>query len=210
MKIKQEGDRQESSGSTRVQFDPGRRFMLFFDQVSDETIKPVCEWILTSSFDTEETRASELTLIINSMGGDLQAAFALVDVMASSTIPIRTVGLGKVHSGGLLIFMAGKKGSRVLTPNTQILSHQWSWGAIGKQHELIATSKEFELTQARVLKHYKTHTNLSEAQIKERLLAAADQWLSAEEALELGLCDRVHNLDRFAPIAKTSKKSKKK
>ena len=81
------------------------------------------------------------------------AAFALIDVMMSSRIPVKTVGLGTIASAGLLIFISGTHGRRVLTPNTSILSHQFSWYNEGKAHELFATMREFELTQARMIAH---------------------------------------------------------
>src|SRR6516162_185141 len=67
-----------------------------------------------------------LTMIVNSPGGYVNAGFSLIDVMNGSKTEIRTVGLGILASMGLLIFIAGKKGKRSLTPNTMVMSHQWS------------------------------------------------------------------------------------
>ena len=94
-------------------------------------------------------------------------------------------------SCGLLIFLAGTPGRRVLTPNTSILSHQFSWGSEGKAHELFATVKEFELTQRRMLELYKDSTQLDEATIKSVLLPPQDVYLSAEEALAYNICDHI-------------------
>jgi len=63
-----------------------------------------------------------LTMIINSPGGYINAGFSLIDVMNGSKAEIRTVGLGILASMGLLLFIAGKKGRRSLTPNTMIMS----------------------------------------------------------------------------------------
>ncbi len=79
----------------------------------------------------------------------------------------------------------------MLTPNTSILSHQYSWGSGGKSHELLARVKEFELTNQRMLKLYKSCTGLTEAVIKEVLLPAQDVWLSAQEAVDYGVADRI-------------------
>jgi ATP-dependent Clp protease protease subunit len=81
-----------------------------------------------------------------------------------------------------------------LTPNTSILSHQYSWGAFGKEHELFATVKEFDLTTKRMIAHYKKCTGLSEEKIRETLLPPQDIWLSALEAKNLNLCDMVKEL----------------
>jgi ATP-dependent protease ClpP protease subunit len=162
--------------------------------VENDNIKPVIEWIMHENF-VSKKRRKELILTICSEGGDLAAAFALIDVMRSSAIPISTVGLGQISSAGLLIFLAGSPGLRVLTPNTAILSHQFSWGSDGKAHELFATMREFELTQKRMMAHYVKCTGLPEDAIRQKLLPPNDVWLSAEEALELKVCDRIAELN---------------
>lgn len=167
-------------------------FMLMMEEISLSSVKNAVEWIFEANF-TEE-RPEMLNLIITSPGGDLNAAFALIDVMRGSAIPVRTIGLGQIASAGLMIFIAGDKGMRILTPNTSILSHQYSWGAIGKEHELFATVKEFDLTTKKMIQHYKKCTGLTEAKIREILLPPQDVWLSPQEAKKLGLCDDVKDL----------------
>jgi ATP-dependent Clp protease, protease subunit len=162
------------------------------EEVTLSTSKQAVEWIFEANF--AEERPEMMNLIITSPGGDLNAAFALVDVMRGSSIPIRTVGLGQVASAGLMIFIAGTHGQRILTPNTSILSHQYSWGAFGKEHELFAQIKEFDLTTKRMIAHYKKCTGLKEDQIREYLLPPQDIWLSSVEAKKLGICDDVKDL----------------
>ena len=139
-------------------------FYLLMDDISLTTVKPVVEWIFEANF--AEERPDLLNLIICSPGGDLNAAFALIDTMRGSAIPIRTIGLGQIASAGLMIFIAGDKGKRILTPNTSILSHQYSWGAFGKEHELFATVKEFDLTTKKMIQHYKKCSGLTDAKIR--------------------------------------------
>jgi ATP-dependent Clp protease protease subunit len=163
---------------------------VFMGDVDDDSIKPVVEWLLYENYVTKKKK-KELLLMICSNGGDMGAAFALIDVMMSSRIPVKTVGLGTIASAGLLIFISGTHGRRVLTPNTSILSHQFSWYNEGKAHELFATVKEFELTQQRMLELYKDSTRLDEATIKSVLLPPQDVYLSAEEALAYNICDQI-------------------
>ena len=167
-------------------------FFLLMDEISVATVKPCVEWIMEANF-TEE-RPDLLNILITSPGGDLNAAFALVDIMRGSAVPIRTIGLGQIASAGLMIFIAGSKGQRLLTPNTSILSHQYSWGAFGKEHELFAQVKEFDLTTKRMIAHYKKCTGLTDAKIREVLLPPQDIWLSPAESKKLGLCDEVKEL----------------
>ena len=163
---------------------------VFMGEVNMETMSPIINWIISANF-TKEKKHKELTLGICSPGGDLNACFALVDVMKGSKIPIRTIGMGMIASCGLVMFISGTKGRRILTPNTSILSHQYSWGSFGKEHELFAQIKEYDLTTERMISHYKKCTGLSEKEIREYLLPASDVWLSAKEAKKLGLCDEI-------------------
>lgn len=162
---------------------------------NSETASKIVTWIMEANF-APKNDFDHLTLIINSPGGEVNSAFAIIDAIEGSAIPVHTVGLGMIGSCGFLTFIAGAKGHRVLTPNTSILSHQWSWGSYGKQHELLATVREFELTQQRMMNHYAKHTGLSRAKIEEKLLPAQDIWLSAEEALDLGVCDEIKILGK--------------
>ena len=162
---------------------------LLMDEISDSTCKDVIQFIISKNL--TKPYPKYLQLIINSGGGDLQAAFAVIDIMKGSAIPVHTVGLGCVASAAIAIFMAGEKGKRVLTPNTSILSLQYSWGTYGKEHDLFATVKEYELTTQRMLKHYKKCTGLTEKKIREHLLPPQDVWLSATQAKKLGLCDSI-------------------
>lgn len=168
---------------------------VLMDDVNPDSIRPIIEWILHENFISKKRR-KELLLMICSSGGDIEPAFALIDVMRSSNIPVKTVGLGQIASAGLLIFIAGSAGRRVLTPNTSILSHQFSWGSDGKAHELFATIKEFELTQQRMLDHYLLCTGLEMDSIKTKLLPPHDVWLTAQEALDLNICDAISGLTR--------------
>ncbi len=172
--------------------DSKHSFYLMMEEISLTTVKSATEWILEANF--AEERPEMMNLIITSPGGDLNAAFALIDVMRGSAIPVRTIGLGQIASAGLMIFIAGEKGQRILTPNTSILSHQYSWGAIGKEHELFATVREFDLTTKKMIAHYKKCSGLDEKKIREILLPPQDVWLSPLEAKKLGLCDDVKEL----------------
>ena len=168
---------------------------VFMDEVNAETIKPVVEWILFANH-VAKRKKKELLLMICSDGGSVEHAFALIDVMRSSSIPIKTVGLGTIASSGLLIFLAGNRGRRILTPNTSILSHQYSEYSEGKHHELFSITKEFNLVNERMVEHYKETTGLDEATVKSQLLPSSDVWLSAEEAMSMGICDYISDLKK--------------
>lgn len=165
----------------------------FATEFSTSTTKDVITWILDSNL-SQNNKFEQLTLMITSYGGDLMSAFALIDVMRGSAIPVHTIGLGVIASAGLMTFIAGEPGHRLITPNTSILSHQWSAGAFGKEHELLATGRQFDLTTKRMIAHYKKCTGLDETTIREKLLPPQDVWLSAQEAKKFNLTDSVKEL----------------
>ena len=105
---------------------------------------------------------------INSNGGDLTSAIALIDVMKNSNVPIRTIGVGAVISAAFFIFAAGTKGERFIGRNTSIMCHQYSTNAEGKHHDLKAYGKEMELTNKKMLNLLKEFTDLDLKAIKSK------------------------------------------
>lgn len=171
---------------------PPSTFFLLMDDINSNNCREAIQWIIEANF--AEEKPAIMNLMICSPGGELSPALALIDVMRGSSIPVRTIGLGQIASAGLLIFIAGQKGQRILTENTSILSHQWAAGSAGKEHELFAAIREFDLTTKRMIAHYKKCSKLSEADIRKYLLPPQDVWLEANEALKFGLCDEIKSL----------------
>lgn len=163
------------------------------DEITSTNTSDAIEFILERNLVEKKNRLENITLIVNSPGGEVTSAFALIDIMQGSRIPVHTLGLGQISSAGLLIFMAGKKGFRTVTPNTSILSHQYSWGSQGKEHELVAIVKEFTLTGKRMLNHYMKCTGMTEKKVKEILMPSSDVYLDGNEAVKYNIADRVVN-----------------
>lgn len=167
-------------------------FYLMMADIDEDSCRDAISWILTANY--SETPPQILNLLICSPGGSLSTAFALIDIMRGSHIPVRTIGIGEISSAGLLIFMSGHKGERILTPNTSVMSHQFAWANHGKYHELMATVKEYNHIQERLLTHYEKCTKLKRKEIVERLLVPSDVWLSPEQAVKYGIADQVKEL----------------
>jgi len=158
------------------------------EAIAEDAVKFIFAHNLNKKF-----KLKNLTLVVNSQGGSLTDAFAIIDVMRHSSIPVHTLGIGQISSAGLMIFMAGTKPYRTLTPNTTIMSHQWSGGAVGKMHELISAQQDFEQTTARMMDHYRKCSSLADDQIKTNLLPPHDVFLTADQAVELGIADRIQS-----------------
>jgi ATP-dependent protease ClpP protease subunit len=112
--------------------------------------------------------------------------------MQWSTIPIRTIGLGDICSGSFVVFISGKKGHRLITKDTCLLSHTFTDLYRGKYHELISRQKEFDLAHERIVKHYIKHTKFkTKKDVEKYLLKETDVWLTPEEAVEYGIADKI-------------------
>lgn len=166
-------------------------YYIFSSDFDASSTSDAMKFIIARNLMTGKDRPKVMKLIINSPGGEVPSAFALIDTIKGSKIPVCTYGLGEIASCGLLTFMAGAKGHRYITKNTAIMSHQFSWGTGGKEHELMASVREFENTSKRIVEHYKKCTGQTEATIKKYLLPPEDVWLTPREAVKYGLADEI-------------------
>jgi ATP-dependent Clp protease protease subunit len=181
---------EEEQKSTSVPGLEDHHIFFFNSDFNPGSVADPISFIITRNLMLKD-RPKNIKMIINSSGGEVSSAFALIDIIKGSKIPIYTYGLGEIASCALMTFIAGEKGRRFITKNTSILSHQFSWNSYGKEHELMSRVKEFKNTSDRILAHYKRCTGLSEADIKKYLLPAEDVWLSAKEAVKYGIADEI-------------------
>jgi ATP-dependent Clp protease protease subunit len=158
-------------------------------EITEENVNECIKWIVYENLDTKE---KILTLYVNSTGGDLYQAFALIDIMQSSKHHVRTIAIGSVMSAAFLIFTSGTKGERYIAANTGIMCHQFAGGGgDAKFHDLKAEMKENELLNQKMVNILKEATGLTPSRIKSKLLPASDVYMSAQEALDLGIADQL-------------------
>jgi ATP-dependent Clp protease protease subunit len=157
--------------------------------INEENVNECIRWIVFENLDQKESKL--LTLYINSIGGDLYQAFALIDIMRSSYHPIRTIGIGSVMSSAFLIFTSGSQGERIIAKNTGIMCHQYSDEVGGKHHDLKASLKEGENCNNKMLEILKNSTGLTAAKVRAKLLKETDVYLTAQEAVELNAADHI-------------------
>lgn len=140
-------------------------------------------------------KIDHIQMIINSHGGAIPDGFAIIDIMEWSRLPIYTTGIGMISSMGLLVFMTGSRGRRVITPRTSILSHRYSAITGGSHSQLIAERKEQDLEHGRIVNHYLKYSNIDSVErLEQSLLRDVDTWLTPEEAVDYGLADIIEPL----------------
>jgi len=147
------------------------------------------------AYNTEE-KVEQIQMIVNSLGGEVSAGFSIIDMMESSRIPVHTIGTGEIASMGLMVFMAGARGKRMITPRTSILSHRFSDRTGGNHSQLVACRKEQDMTHDRIVNHYLQCTSvMTREELESTLLLPVDTWLSPEEALLYGIADVVQPIN---------------
>ena len=159
-------------------------------EIEEENIENAIKWIVYENLICGNSPKT-LTMYINSNGGDLNSAFALIDVMKQSKCPIRVIGLGSICSAAFMIFSSGTKGERYIANNTSIMCHQYTGDLQGKYHDMKAYIHENELTNLRMISLLQECTDLEPRAIKTKLLPPSDVWFTAEELVELGVADQI-------------------
>lgn len=157
-------------------------------EITEDNITDCIKWLV---YENLENKEKVLTLYINSSGGDLYQAFALIDIMRNSKHTVRTIAIGSVMSAAFLIFVSGTKGERYLAQNTGVMCHQFSSGTEAKFHDIKAEMKENELLNKKMVDIIKTATDLPVNKIKAKLLPASDVYLTCQEALEYNIADHL-------------------
>ena len=130
---------------------------------------------------------------VSSHGGSAVEMFSLYDVMRQirQTMPIHTFGLGKVMSAGTLLLAAGTKGDRRIGKYCRVMIH----GVISGQHGHLADIEnefdEAKMTQKMYIQALAEETNMTERYIRNLIKKKSNVYLSAQEAVDLGIADIV-------------------
>lgn len=164
------------------------RIHFLVGDITEDNISAAIKWI---TYENLKEQPTILTLYINSHGGELYQAFALIDVMRASKHPIRTVGVGTVMSAAFLILASGTIGERYIAPNTGIMCHQYSDDLTGKHHDIKASMVEADYCNTRMVSILKDATGMTPAKIKSKLLPASDVYLTVNELIQLKVVDHI-------------------
>lgn len=155
-------------------------------KIAEKTIKTL---LLMDGLDSKKP----ITMIINSPGGDVFSGFAIFDIMRVIKSPMITLVTGFAASMGSIIMLGAKKGKRFATKNSKVLIHQPLIAGVfeGRATEIEIQAKEIQETKERIIKLYVEETNQTRKKVEEDI--ENDYWMTAEEALEYGLVDKIIN-----------------
>jgi ATP-dependent Clp protease protease subunit len=144
-------------------------------------------------FLSSEDPKKDINLYINSPGGSVTAGLAIYDTMQFVKNDISTICIGLGASMAQVLLCAGTKGKRFALPNARILMHQPSGGTQGQSSDIEIYTKEILRMRDGLYSIISKHTGKDTEQIK--IDADRDRYMSATEAVEYGIVDKV--LERF-------------
>jgi ATP-dependent Clp protease protease subunit len=132
-----------------------------------------------------------ILLVINSPGGAVDSGFAIWDQIKLLKSPVTTLVTGLAASMGSVLSLVAGKGRRFATPNSRIMIHQPRIHGVirGQATDLEIHAKEIIKTRNALIAIYVEATGQDEKSIERAL--DRDKWMSAEEALEFGLLDKI-------------------
>ena len=136
-----------------------------------------------------ENPKKEISMYINSPGGYVSSGLAIYDTMQFIRCPVSTVCIGQAASMGSLLLAAGEAGVRYALPNARIMLHQPSGGYQGVATDIERHAEEIIDLKRRLNQIYVKHTGQEYDAIERKL--DRDTFLTAEEAQEFGIVDKV-------------------
>lgn len=141
----------------------------------------------------EQEPPPDIKMYISTSGGAADDMFAMYDVMkwVQRSVDISTIGIGKVMSAGVPLLAAGTKGKRYLAENARVMIHNASAGAVGIIPTMEEEINEFKNIQDMYIRLLSENTNMSEKKIRSMLKKKANIYLSAKQAVELGIADHI-------------------
>ena len=164
------------------------RIIMLCDQVTDATASLVIAQLLYLEGQDPE---KDIDLYINSPGGSVTAGMAIYDTMQYIRCDVSTICIGMAASMGSFLLSSGAKGKRFALPNSEILIHQplISGGLSGQCTDIKIHSDHLVRTREKLNRILSENTGKSIEQIN--IDTERDNYLTAEQALEYGLIDKV-------------------
>ena len=162
------------------------RIVLLSGEVNDESANLiVAQLLFLQAQDPKKT----INMYINSPGGSVTAGLAIYDTMQFISCPVATYCIGQAASMGAVLLTAGAKGKRYALPNARIMIHQPWGGAEGKASDIEITAREILRLKEKLNRILADHSGSK----YEKVVSDTDRdyFMSADEAAEYGLIDKV-------------------
>lgn len=163
------------------------RIVVLHGDVNEHTISSIIVQLLQFA----NVNHKPIHLVISTYGGSVDEMFSLYDTIKFLPCQVHTIALGKVMSAGVLLLASGVKGKRMIGRSARIMIHPVSGGVFGNVFEAISGVKEHERLQQLMVKALERETKMSLPEIENIMKAGHDYYLTPEEAVRLGIVDKI-------------------
>ena len=132
---------------------------------------------------------TDISMYVNTPGGQVSSGLCIYDTMQYIKSDVSTICTGIAASMGSIILCGGQEGTRYALPHSKVLIHQPLGGANGQASDILIAAKEIEKTREILIDIIAKHSK----QDKDKVFADADRdyWMTADEALEYGMIDKI-------------------
>ena len=132
---------------------------------------------------------TDISMYVNTPGGQVSSGLCIYDTMQYIKSDVSTICTGIAASMGSIILCVGQEGKRYALPHSKVLIHQPLGGANGQASDILIAAKEIEKTREILIDIIAKHSK----QDKDKVFADADRdyWMTADEALEYGMIDKI-------------------
>lgn len=162
------------------------RIIFLSDEVNHHTASVVIAQML---FLESEDSKKDITLYINSPGGEIQSGLAIIDTMHHIKPDVSTVCIGMAASMGAMILSQGTKGKRFVLPNGEVMIHQPLSGVEGQASDIEIKAKHILKLKEKLYAMLADATGKTKTQVEKD--GDRDYWMSADEAKKYGIVDQV-------------------
>ena len=162
------------------------RIIVLSDEVNDATASLVVAQLLYLEGQDPD---KDISFYINSPGGSVSAGLAIYDTMQYIKCDVSTICMGMAASMGAFLLSSGAKGKRFALPNSEIMIHQPLGGAQGQATDIKIAAEHILRTREKLNKILAENTGKPVEQIA--IDTERDNWLSAQEAMDYGIVDKV-------------------
>ncbi len=162
------------------------RIIFLGSEIDDDVANSIVAQLLLLDSENPE---KDIMLYINSPGGVITAGMAIYDTMKLIKADVSTICLGDAASMGAFLLSGGTKGKRLALPNARIMIHQPLGGAKGQATDIEIEAKEILRMKTMLCELMAEHTGQKVEKIKKD--TERDNFMTAQEALEYGLIDRI-------------------
>tara|TARA_E500000331_G_scaffold353532_2_gene404423 strand:- start:191 stop:892 length:702 start_codon:yes stop_codon:yes gene_type:complete len=175
--------------------EPDMRTIGLFTDVAEEKVAELAHALLylneLNKIDKTGKDYKPVEFYISTYGGNADDMFALYDIMRQvrKDTDIHTIGMGKVMSAGVLLLASGTKGKRKIGKNCRVMVHSVIGGSHGPLHNLMNEMEAIEQIQKMYSDALVAETSMTKKDLKKLLERKVNVYLSAEEAVELGIAD---------------------